>query len=560
MQRGVTLLLCVCLRACLGKRSLQTCLSDVEALCLSRLSRQELWELRQLVGGEFEQSPLTDLAGGGGYGSDPGSRQCLSSDRTSLLQEALAELGCGSDTVLRHQAGNDRRRMPNSLETSIECVGECCEATRNRRCRYENLYILNEELWALRLTPLVDSSKHQVLTRTRNPCLKPPCTKIGDAWHWGQPFVPKERLFSSETALEEFVASQVSMEYDGQSILSWTMTPQNIGHAIWDELFASYDLALATRLNLDQDSAWIELASSDRAKDETNVGNILFERFWGQRWHVDDLPSCVRLHHAVAGVGDSGMVTRNQNYTSQMSPEVLEPFVSRIFARHDVALPETQRCEGGTCRVALIVNKRHWANLEATSEALRSRGFESLAFDFAKMGGVSEQLAFLRTTDIVASSVGTAMTAVPFLGRGSVVINVGWHDGFWDEYLVASVPWLRTIYPDTLTPTGWRSTDELIHLVERARRSIQQLDPIGPHLSRMGAATANVLQRSRSTWHHVNFISTKICFEYGVHFAFNILCGRLSCAPLNSTEYWLVYDARQRFKIGAYCKQWHGDL
>ena len=122
------------------------------------------------------------------------------------------------------------------------------------------------------------------------------------------------------------------------------------------------------------------------------------------------------------------------------------------------------------------------------------------------------------------------------------------------------MPWLRTIYPDTLTPTGWRSTDELIHLVERAERSIQQLDPIGPRLSRMGAATAHVLQRSRSTWHRVNFISTKICSEYGANFAFNLLCGRLSCAPLNSTEYWLVHDARQRFEIGAYCQLWHGDL
>ena len=78
--------------------------------------------------------------------------------------------------------------------------------TRNRRCRYKNLYLFG----ALRLTSLVDSLKHQVLTWTRHTCLKPPCSKNGDAWYWGQPFVPKDSLFPSETALEDFVTSQLS--------------------------------------------------------------------------------------------------------------------------------------------------------------------------------------------------------------------------------------------------------------------------------------------------------------------------------------------------------------
>ena len=75
----------------------RACLSDEEALCLSRLPRHELWDLGQLVGGEFEQ--LVTEPSGWGHSGALGSRQCLPSDSASLLQEALAELGCCSETL-----------------------------------------------------------------------------------------------------------------------------------------------------------------------------------------------------------------------------------------------------------------------------------------------------------------------------------------------------------------------------------------------------------------------------------------------------------------------------
>ena len=160
--------------------------------------------------GKFEQM-VTDPAGCGEYSRTFGSRQCLPSDRTWLLQKALAEEGYGSDTVRALMIGDE---CPIRLKQALQVLAS---VARNRRCRYKNLYLS----WALRLTPLVVSLKHQVRTWTRHPCLKPPCSKIGDAWYWGQqPFVPKDRPFPLETALEEFVTSQVSvsMEHDGQSV------------------------------------------------------------------------------------------------------------------------------------------------------------------------------------------------------------------------------------------------------------------------------------------------------------------------------------------------------
>ena len=130
--------------------------------------------------GKFEQM-VTDPAGCGEYSRTFGSRQCLPSDRTWLLQKALAEEGYGSDTVRALMIGDE---CPIRLKQALQVLAS---VARNRRCRYKNLYLS----WALRLTPLVVSLKHQVRTWTRHPCLKPPCSKIGDAWYWGQqPFVP----------------------------------------------------------------------------------------------------------------------------------------------------------------------------------------------------------------------------------------------------------------------------------------------------------------------------------------------------------------------------------
>ena len=157
--------------------------------------------------GKIEQM-ATDPACCGEYSRTLASRQCLPSDRTSLVQKALAEPGCSSDNMRASMIGDE---CPIRLKQALHVLAS---VTRNRRCRYKNLYLFG----ALRLTSLVDSLKHQVLTWTRHTCLKPPCSKNGDAWYWGQPFVPKDSLFPSETALEDFVTSQVSMEYDGRSI------------------------------------------------------------------------------------------------------------------------------------------------------------------------------------------------------------------------------------------------------------------------------------------------------------------------------------------------------
>ena len=59
----------MCLQASLAEKEVAqaqrlACLSDEEALCLSRLSRHELWDLGQLVGGELEQL-VTEPSGWG---------------------------------------------------------------------------------------------------------------------------------------------------------------------------------------------------------------------------------------------------------------------------------------------------------------------------------------------------------------------------------------------------------------------------------------------------------------------------------------------------------------
>ena len=153
--------------------------------------------------GKFEQM-VTDPAGCGEYNRTFGSRQCLPSDRTWLLQKALAEEGYGSDTVRALMIGDE---CPIRLKQALQVLAS---VARNRRCRYKNLYLS----WALRLTPLVVSLKHQVRTWTRHPCLKPPCSKIGDE---------KERL------------------------------------------------------DLDKESSWIESASSKRSKGKTVICPALFD-------------------------------------------------------------------------------------------------------------------------------------------------------------------------------------------------------------------------------------------------------------------------------------------
>ena len=136
-----------------------------------------------------------------------------------------------------HAAAADLRG--GSLETTIRCVGSWSDNSRDQRCRYENLYLIEGEFWALSLSPL---GEHQVLTTPRNPCEGPACPGADGVW-MRAPFVPRERVFRSGEALEQFVHQNVRNRLAGQSILNWALTPQNFGHVVWDELFAGFHSA-----------------------------------------------------------------------------------------------------------------------------------------------------------------------------------------------------------------------------------------------------------------------------------------------------------------------------
>ena len=199
------------------------------------------------------------------------------------------------------------------------------------------------------------------------------------------------------------------------------------------------------------------------------------------------------------------------------------------------------------------MNKRDWGDLQATSHALQLRGFDSRVVDYGTLGDFPKQLNYLRTVDIFVSSVGTAITSSPFLGHGSVVVNVGWKDGFWEEYLVAGIPWLRTVYPESLA--GRRSTDSLVKLVQAAQTIILNKTQVGPQLSDLGKATAYVMQRCKAIRLTVNFQTTKMCYpEYGPIFSFSLHCGTLTkCAPLSERDERIVHDARRVLGLDHFC-------
>jgi hypothetical protein len=334
-----------------------------------------------------------------------------------------------------HAAAADLRG--GSLETTIRCVGSWSDNSRDQRCRYENLYLMEGEFWALSLSPL---GEHQVLTTPRNPCEGPACPGADGLW-MRAPFVPRERVFRSGEALEQFVHQNVRDRLAGQSILNWALTPQNFGHVVWDELFAGFHSARTLGFDvLNTTTTRVIEVARDIPELRSTIGFKVFERFWGASMHVDDIWSKgggVRLDSVVAGVGDSGMSWRTSDYLSQFHAATpsLEQFVTRFHRRHGEAPPAAERCPGGVCRVALIRNKRQWCALAEAEHVLRSHGFEVQVLDLGSKGGTHAHLGALSKVDIYVSSVGTAMTAAPFLGRGSVVVNLGWVDGFWDEYV-----------------------------------------------------------------------------------------------------------------------------
>lgn len=455
----------------------------------------------------------------------------------------------------------------HDLQTRIRCTGECCYPAQARRCMYENLYFHNGTFWVFSI------GQYRLLEEGLQ------VSKYSREWE--SPFVPQERMFDTETSLLLFVNQNNLEEKQGTTLLVWSGTPFNFGHAVFDELFPAFLrlIQLGVQNMVNETFHLVEMNTGVAVEWRDSFPTKIKEKFLGgSSDNVLDLPKdrLIRYAQVAVGSGDAGMMWRNEFwessfYSMEAGPSVMNTpihaFRERMYLRHDTPppLPRTHSTQNraNVLRVILIHNKRSWTDLQAAADAIRRAKsgyytFHVEVIDWPQVSnGFAGHLRVLQQTDIYVSSVGTALTAAPFMSDAGVVVNVGWEDGFWDEYALAAIPYLRVVYPETCST--WRSPSELVKLVQKAAELIASnfSTPVerGASLSDIGRAMAHVLQSSPRLVLKLNLVGEGMgCWAYAWA-AFDLACGSYSqCVGANKDEEAAIEEARAKFNVTRYCQ------
>eukprot|EP00960_Hanusia_phi_P016932 498426-Hanusia_phi.AAC.2 len=372
------------------------------------------------------------------------------------------------------------------------CTGECCGEGlhgRNRTCIFRDLVYHNKDFSLFRSNIETDfQDRHMTFLVTRGPCRKHVCKNLSDPWMWQKPFVPRQR---SESQSEPNLAKMCS-NVVGISFYIAGCTSFNFGHAMWDCLypaFLSMTLTGVVRAPWNVDFRLVFSGNDDFVDLRSK---LFMEVFSGKEiLELKKIVSnkCLRFEYMVVGIGDKGHMTRNEYYESQLyarhylddskSVSPLHIFRKRLFCRYQLPVPERRFCEfKQTCviNVTVIRNKRFFTDLDGlcrvvngvTNWSSLNRSnilFRCTILDWAVQRSLKEQLKFLSWQNIYYSSVGTALMSQAFLPYGSVVVNTGYLNGFWEDFHTAAIPWLQAVYPSRFGPV---TVPEALDLIRKA--------------------------------------------------------------------------------------------
>ena len=325
----------------------------------------------------------------------------------------------------------------------------------------------------------------------------------------------KVKVFASHADLREHVANMEkgdSLETRPHVHVQYPPAPNdNWGHHVMENMYASW--MATSKFGLENQTICFVSAPGARRNGTTRslppamdpmttfggCPSTTWEELIGRPGRAG---TWMRFDHWVFGISGYGMMHRTHHYEASFFQHEDDAamhfpalFRHRMYSRYAIEAPvlrsisnerrRRRRISSESDEVllnALIVpNKRPWGNLTAMANMINEQlkrieiagyfvSVSAEVFNWRSQNTMTKQLSVIRQTDIYISSVGTALTLQSFLPDGSVVINVGYDSGYWDEYITAACRWLDAVYPSQLE--NERTEKEITTLVREASKKI----------------------------------------------------------------------------------------
>lgn len=300
-------------------------------------------------------------------------------------------------------------------------------------------------------------------------------------------------------------AAKAATHHAGLHLVVHQLWTFNIGHALYDGLYASWVALLRVR----RDGAAPREAANDGqlrfrvllSSPGVNLSqHLLFHEalagFGGNGLlRTEALHGWHRFERVVIGAGGKGQRWTNSDLRLSGS-DVGAParFRNRMYRSFNIIPRRAEPRPRTELRVLIVDNKRYSSGERATLERLVAQytaaGFGHVRYlEWPRVNGraataaspptstFAEHMALLGATDVYVSSGGTAMTYAPLLPDGAVFVHLGeWIRrpdnvslvGWWEEYMLESAPYLRAIYYPTHLRARGLEPKPLKTLIERA--------------------------------------------------------------------------------------------
>jgi len=393
--------------------------------------------------------------------------------------------------------------------TTVECRG----LKRNRTCAFKNLYFNLDDngfqVLSLEGTTFPDFKSVMLLHKFASP------NKI------------RLKSFKSLFEFRDFVQTHSPKVHEGLSLVYDSIWHFNIGHALWDGLYPAFLALCEWGRSSEKFRSVVGIAGNCKqpgTEDGKCMSEGVFRRFGGGEflpysglngtgWH--------RFTDAVAGSGRKGQRSINRDYALPgASTEPLDGarlFRDRMYLSHGLEKLRVRTSEQALNGI-IIDNKRFTPPevdlLRTFANEVSSQGqiyLEYLSYGSHPYGGnFTKQLELVQGAVIHVSGPGTGQAYGPFLGDGSVHVNLGDRRSvfadfssaaddkhvdkfvsFLEEVWSEGIPYIRALYYDPFLrePTNLQKP-ELFAIISNAKRLIDSSFaipvPPGVNLSPVG--------------------------------------------------------------------------
>lgn len=242
----------------------------------------------------------------------------------------------------------------------------------------------------------------------------------------------------------------------------------NIGHALFDCLYPIY-LALV-KFGYEEDSFDIVVNKWDNWKEKATDMMLTFSK--GKIIELQNKDN-YHFNKLIAGTGRTGNRVIREDYVLYGKKyNGISKFANRMMNVYNI--PTTNN--NATPHIIIVDNKRYSTYerdvINNIVNTFQSKGMDIQYIYWQKYPSFKDQMIEVEKTNIYISAPGNAIMYVPFLKKGSVIINLGWMEhtqtntirpnliipnatkpdyifpGFMEQSVCSSVPDVSTIYYD----------------------------------------------------------------------------------------------------------------